>query len=606
MCRTIITIALIILIPVGVLSFENITKSDPLAEVAALLEANKTSEAFKILSSLRPSPDSMSEYHYVYANALKQSGSLYDSIEHLRLAGLYSPRAEMKDRILFERADAYMKMGYYPEASVYFRIFMKDFQGSSLSQAAGMGLADSLFRMGRFREALELYEKAGNEAPVQFRRANTLQAMGRAEEAYSLYISLLGQDRGYPDASHETAYFIGENFRQMGKLQDARSYLALVKDPLLKSHADLSMGRIDLHEKNLESSRQFFLSASASPDWRVRRSALLGLAEMHMNSGRTEEAEASLIEIWKNYPYGKEYDDAIFMLAGLYKKQGDARKGLPLLKELVFRRSPDKRALDEFEAMVLDASERDGDTFRQLWESVGTWLLDPSRHKALRKIADGLQYDPVELVKIHTYLSKYGPQETKADSLLALAGFYAETGDAAASSGYLRRVTEKTMKEEIFRIRARLFLLNGEHGKALDMLSAVKKTTQKDAILLAEIVGAGRPNPKGTRLLEKALETNEGTTSAYITLADNLYEAGRKADAGKYYSRAVSKSESAESAGTETRDKEWALYRLSVIQDGEGAKEFLTKIAKNKGMLGNLAEIRAKEQGISERIRNVL
>ncbi len=606
MCRIIISIALIISISVGALAAENSTKTGPLTEVAALLEANRTAEALKILSAYRPSPDSLSEYHFVYAKALNQSGSLHDSIEHLRLAGLYSPLSEIKARILFERADVYMKMGYYPEASVCFRIFMREFQSSSLYQAAGTGLADSLFRMGRFHEALELYEKAGNETRVRFRRANTLQAMGRIEEAYSLYSSLLGRDRGYPDASDETAYFIGENFRQKGKLQDARFYFALVKDPVMKSRADLGMGRIDLQEKNLESALQFFRSAAASPDWRVRRSALLGLAEMHMNSGRTEEAEAGLIEIRKNYPYGKEYDDAIFMLAGLYKKQGDVRKGLPLLKELVFRRSPDRRALDEFEAMVLDAGEKDADTFRQLWESVGTWLLDPSRHKALRKIAHGLQHDPGEFVKIHTYLSKYGPQETKADSLLALAGFYAETGDAAASSDYLRRVTEKAMKEDIFRIRARLSLLNGEYDKAIDMLSAVKKSTQEDVLLLAEIVGAGRSTPKGIRMLEKVLEANEGPPSACVTLADKLYEAGRKADAVKYYSRAVSGSEGTEPAGINTRDREWAIYRLSVLQDGEGAKESLAKIAKNRGMFGSLAEIRAKEQGISERIRNVL
>lgn len=575
-------------------------QSQPITRALEYIQSNKPSEALGMLSNYQPSKEELSSYHYTYAKAYELLKHQNDLIAHLRLAYLYSKQDEMKEQILLERAEAYVKIGYHSEATLIFRIFLKNFTSSRYTERVNLGLADSLYRLGLFSEAIESYEKAGDSSKALYGKANSLHVIGKTKEAHELYMAMVKRDRGYVEASQETLYNMGENLRLLREYTAARIHLNTITEIPFKYRAYFSIGLMESDEGHIDTASKFFKSSLNSHEKQLRRKALLHLADFFIKKGREEDAKSVLLEIRNKYPYGKEYDEALYMLSQLYKREGDVRNAISLIKELVFRKSPDKRALDEFEALIFEVEDKDGEEFLRLWKSVGHWLMQPSRSQSLLKIAKGLRFSGKPYLEICTWLSQYGSEEEKSESNLLIADFYADLGDTTSVMKYLQKIKSRADNDVTLRIKAKTYLGNADYQKATQTIFNIKDIQQSDLSLLTGILASVKDDQKILRYLEKTLNKSGGPPLAYTTLADRYYEMGKKSDSLKYYQTVISLQQKGVEIATD--DLRWALYRISVLSPGESSVNALKNIQQGSDPLSRFSMLLLREANISEKM----
>jgi tetratricopeptide (TPR) repeat protein len=573
----------------------------PLERAKELVKSNKPQEALDALSSYLPSHEEFSAYHYAYAQALVQLNQRYESIEHYRLAYVYAGLEADKERMLLERAEVYADMGYFSEAAVCFRVFFKQFPKSSLAARAELGIAESLAALGEFREALVHFEKAGASLRVRYGKANALQSLGRIQEANDIYRNLIENDPEFIKSTPETLYNIGENYRQLGKLSDAKIYLTSVKDDILKYRAALSLGMIAIQEGQLESAVTYFNRAAESPERTVRREAVMKRAETHMRMGKYDEAQSALLEIRNSYPYGKQYDAASLLLAKLCRERGKFDEAVAILKTLIYRRTPLSAALDELESIMLEAKDRDPVAFVKLWNAAGRWLLDPSRSASLVKLAQGLRHSGKPYLEIAAWLIKYGQEPAKADGRLMLADFYADMGDAAMASGYLKRAGSRGRSDEALRIWAKVYMAGNDPVKASEAILSIQQIRESDILQLFDTMRALKNIEKPVAFSKKTLKKTQVTAPTLVRFADILYDRGRTGDALAYYERAVA-AKIGTKKSTISADIEWAHYRISVLAPGQERIDSLKAIQEAKNAVGRLAAAELKSTSLRRKI----
>lgn len=583
----------------------NDVKSQSLERAMECIQATNPAEALKILAGYQPSSQDLSLYHYAYAKAYELSKRQYESIAHFRMAYLYSKDDEMKQRSLLERAEAYAKIGFHSEATLVLRIFLKKFPHSPYETRAFLGLADSLYRLGLFTEAEEAYEKAGNSTRASYGKANALHSMGKIKDAHEIYLAMLERDRGYVKSSQETLYNVGENLRLMGEISAARIYFNSTTASPLKYRAFRSLGLIEFEEGHLDTAKKFFYSALQSPEKQLRRQALLNLTDTYMKQGRQEDAKSILLEIRRKYPYGKEYEEALLLLSQLYKKEGNFKESTSLLKELVFRHPPNQKALDEFESLILEAEEKGEEEFLKLWQNVGHWLLQPSRSQSLLKIAKGLKHSGKPYLETCRWLSQYGSNDVKSESILLLADFYADLGDSARAMKYLQIKGLTGKNDDVLRITAKIHRANSEYQKAARLFLDIKELNQGDLVFLADLLESVQNDHKIMEFFKRALNRLSAPPWAYLKLADVLYKMGRKADALQYYQTVVSLYQ--KRPEIKTQDLQWALYRISELSPSADAKNTLESIRKKNDTdtVHRFSVLLLRELNIAERVNRI-
>jgi len=579
----------------------SIASPSPLERAREFVAGNKPDEALEALSTYHPSQQELFAYHYAFAQALVQAGRRYESIEHFRLASLYAGSEKEREQMLFQRGEVYGAMNYDTEAAVCFDVFLKKFPNSALAEQAELGIADARYRLGEYREALAHYEKSAS-LRASYGKANSLQALGRTAEAHELYRTLLEKDPQAINSSPETLYNLAENYRETGRLNDAQIYFNSVKDSPWLEKAQIGLGTIAVAENRLESAAKYFTAAAASSERSVRRQAILSLAEVNLRQGRTDDAERALVEIRKTLPYGSQYDAAALLLARLYKARGRYHDSISLLKELIFRRTPSAAALDELEAILLDAKDRNHDEFVRLWNEAGRWLLEPSRSTTLLTIARGLRHAGRPFIDVCSWLIKYGPEDAKAEARLLLSDFYASLGDAATAAGYMQRAKVKAGSDEGLRVKARVSLANNDVESAAAALMAINRVRVDDTLLLLDIAPRLADNEKALDFCDKAFQQAPGSAETYVRYGDLLAAAGRKGDALRYYQAAVAAPPAA--GAKPSADVEWAHYRIAALGAGNESVNALKSIETAKGTLGRLASAGLKEAAIRGKVKN--
>jgi tetratricopeptide (TPR) repeat protein len=581
----------------------NNVKLQSLEKAMEYIQATNPTEALKILSGYQPSSEDISLYHYAYAKAYELSKRQYESIAHFRMAYLYSKDNEMKEKSLLERAEVYAKIGFHSETTLIFRIFLKKFPHSPYETRAFLGLADSLYRLGLFTEAEEAYEKAGNSTRASYGKANALHSMGKIKEAHEIYLTMLQKDRGYAESSQETLYNVGENLRLMGENSAARIYFNSTTASPFKYRAFRSMGLIEFEAGHLDTAKKFFSSTIQSPEKQVRRQALLNLADTYLKQGRQEDAKSILSEIRRKYPYGKEYEEALLLLSQLYKKEGNFKESTSLLKELVFKHPPNQKALDEFENLILEAEEKGEEEFLKLWRCVGHFLLQPSRSQSLLKIVKGLKHAGKPYLETCTWLSQYGSNDVKSESVLLLAGFYADLGDSARAMKYLHMKGLTGKNDDVLRIAAKIHRANAEYQKAAGVFLDIKQLNQDDLVFLADLLESVPNDHKIMEFFKRALSKLSAPPGAYLKLADILYKRGGKAEALQYYQTAVSLYQ--KGLEIKAQDLQWALYRISELSAGKDAKNMLENIHEKNDTVHRFSVLLLKESNIAERVNGI-
>lgn len=566
-----------------------------------LLDKGKTTESINLLMKYNPSAVELSEYHYTLAKAFEKATKFQDYIEHLRLAYIYST-AEQKPRLLLERAEAYMRIGYYSEASIVFKLFLKNSNiPSEEAMKAYIGLGEALYNTGRYEESINYFSKAGDRPDALYGRAKSLQAFGKTEEAYEAFMKALKKDRDFLKSSEETVYRLGETLMMMKRYDEAKQYLKTIRDNIIKAKAELLLGIISSEEKKFDEALRYLnnVISSVSQENRIifrnvirdiKRKAIYQIARIYIDSGKKKEAVALLLDIRHNYPYGVVYDRAILSLARLYRESGNIDKAMPLLKELAFRRLPEREAIDEFESIILSAVALDKEGLIKLWNSIGHWLLDPSRSEKLITVAEALRGTGTPFIKIITWLKKYGDNNAKEKAGLLLASFYADYGDSMRAEENLRSLKTKALSksDDAYRIRTKVSLLNGNLRDAVNAFLSIRELNGKDVNLVASIIDSIKDkNPKDLKRLLDRYERliDKGSTVDYVRFADSLYSLSRKDEAFVYYRKILNEKEQP----VYDADRDWACYRIlkgtkerdviSIIK-GERLKKLGTLVSK--------------------------
>ncbi|HYA86420.1 MAG TPA: tetratricopeptide repeat protein [Nitrospirota bacterium] len=567
----------------------------PLERAKALIAENKPAMTIDALSAYHPSHEELSDYHYVYAQALAALKHRYESIEHYRLAYVYARSPVDKERMLFERAKVYADMGYSSEAADCFDVLLKQFPQSSLAERAHLGIAEARYQLGEFREALVHYEKAGTSHQTLIKRAITLQALNRNEEAHKLFHDMIEQDPELVRSSPETMYNLGESYRRIGKLKDARIFFEFVKDPAFNYWAAQGLGLIALTEKRFDDAVTAFTRATKSPDRSLKREAAMNLADAYLQMGKKEEAQAALLEIKKNYPYGKQYDAALILLARLYRTQEKFNESLSLLRELILRRNPVSSALDEVESVFNEAKDRDPNKFIKLWTMAGRWLLDPSRARSIIKIAPHLRNAGKPFLDVCSWLIKYGPPDVQSEAWLLLANFYADLGDAASARDYMKHANPATGGDEVLRIQAKIALASKECRTAAESIMKIQDVNENDVLLLLDSMKLLTNIKKEKAFCERAIHNKTVSPTTAVKFADILYAEGNRQEALAYYRVAVAASPEKEPKnGRTAADADWALYRIATMTKGEDAEQSLKAIQEENNEIGRFAAAELK------------
>jgi tetratricopeptide (TPR) repeat protein len=581
--------------------------SPPLERAQALLESSKYQEALAALSSFQPLEADLTTYHGLLARTFEGAGNLTGSIEHYRIAYLFARTPEEKERYLLRRAGVYSALGYDAEAALTFDVFLKHFPASPSTEVVHLDLAECRVRLGQYREALTHYGRAGTSSRALFGKASVMHHLGMIEDAHALFLSLIEKDRDYLNTSAAARYAVGENFRLLGLTADAILYLNTVQEPVLQERAALGLGFIDVQEGRYDSALKYFARAQESSEASVRRQALLASAESLRKAGRPKEAAEMLLEIKRSHPYSKEYDHALLQLAKIYRGEGKRSDAASLLRELVFRRSPDGRALDELDTIMREALTQDRNEFVRLWNESGQWLLDPSRTASLLIFAGGLKHTGRPFLDLCRWLLKYGENDAKVQVRLLLAGFYADLGDGATAQNYLARVQARSgviTRDAYLATAARVHLANGDRVKAAEAVIAMDQPSQQDISLLLDAARSMQDVGTSLNAIERSLRKAPVAPHSSVLFADLLFSAGRKAEARRYYEAATAADPG--SAGSDKKDIEWARYRLGrMAADGSPRADAGVPRSGNSSA-DRLREANLRGAAVTERAKKVL
>lgn len=574
---------------------EELVTSLPLKKALESLKANKPADAVKILFEFRHDSSTMAQYHFVSGRLRIAEQKPLEAVEHFSKSYQYAPAGELKEAALIERAEAYLRLRYFYEARAGFNLFIKKYPASVILDRAYTGLAQSLAETGSLKEALAYYEKSGNAPGILVGKANTLHRLGMIAEAGRVYDAVVVAGGTLILSSEQSLFYFGENCRLLGKTADAKKYLSLVKSPLFKPKADLSLGMLALHEGKDDDAMKSFSAVAGTQDRESARQALMNMADIEFKAGKPAEAKARLEEIRAKYPYGKVYEEALLKLARVLKQEGSYEKASQFLNELVFNSSVKKEALEEFEKILSEVRSKDKDLFVKLWKTGGPMLLDSSREEFLLDVAGDLKDSGRPYSDLMQYLAKYGTEAARTKSTAALVEFYAEKKDLNRADEYLKKLKSmKNTAEEMNRLEGRLAFLKKDYKTASEKLLQLKKMQSADIAMLGDIVAATRDYPGAIARYEKAVRESGGDAQSYARLGDIMYELGRYKDALAYYRLVINKDP----------NHDWALYRTGSLTEGPEAEEALKKLSGQDPMLARLAEARLMELDLAKKGAN--
>jgi len=558
----------------------------PLKKALESLKENRPADAFRILSEFKHDSSTIAQYYFVFGRVRNAQQKPLEAVEQFSKAYQYAAKGDMKAAALIERAETYAGMRYFYEARSSYLVFVKYYPDSLMLGRVYVGLAKSLAETGSLKEALTYYEKSGNAPDVLLAKANTLHRLGMPQDAEKVYASVLEKNIFLVKGSEESMYYLGENYRLLGKRSDAELWLKEVKGPLFKSRADLSLGMLALQQGKSDIAMNSFSAVLATQDRESARQALLMIADMEFKAGKTAEAKARLEELRTKYPYGKVYEEALLKLVRILKQEGSYEKAAQSLSELTFKSSVKKEALEELEKLLSDVRSKDKDLFVKLWKTGGPMLLDSSREKFLLEVADDLKSAGKPYLDLMQYLAKYGTEAARTKSTAALVEVYAENKDLVRAAEYLKKLKSmKNTAEEMNRLEGRLAFLKRDYKTASEKLLQLKKMQSADIAMLGDIVAATRDYPRAIAQYEKAVRESGGDAQSYARLGDIMHELGRRKDALAYYRLVISKDP----------NHDWALYRIGTLSEGTEAEEALKKLSGQDPRLARLAEARLME-----------
>jgi len=571
----------------------------------SLLEAGNFYAVLKELPGHKPdNAESRAALNYIYAKANIMAKQYQDAVKHLRLAYIYATDNALKELALLKRAGIYIELKLNYEARADYLVFIRDFPSSRYIEKAHSGLAESLYKIGLFQEALENYKKSGRSPEVLYGMANTLQKLEMVAEAKKTYNEALLYDNTYLKSSPETNYLLGENMRMSGDMENAKKHMSQIESGPYKDNAIISMGLISMEESNIKEAVKQFNTAAQSKDQKIKVQALFNLALAYLKEGKFKEATASLEEIRHKNIDSNMYKDTLLVLSKIYKKGGRVKEAVSLLKELVYGKQPPADAFSTLEEIVLETgakSSTDGLTFVKLWNEVGQWLVNDTREDFLMKVAKRLRHEGKPFIDLCTWLVENGSENTRGKAAIDLADYYSGIGNTVMAREYINvAIDSRETGDTVLRVEAKILRSEGEQTAALKQIMMIKEIQKSDLLLLGNIISdiddpEMKDVQKAIAFYDRKLNEADWDAETYIHFADVLYAHNDTDNSLKYYRL----------AGEKSPENEWVMYRLASDSGMPGSEDILNRLQNGDNLFTRLAKSKLMERALMNRVKEV-
>jgi TolA-binding protein len=401
----------------------------------------------------------------------------------------YGEARELKDKILYGLAWAYLKVGDFRSAQDIFQKVVSFSSDKIFQQSALCQLGDTYQDTGEYKKAIETYQKFIQDYPesiyndyIQYQLGMTWLKMENLDSAILAFRKLL---KDYPSSKlvDDAHYFVGVSYFQKGDFSAARqqleSFVKSFKDSPYRPQAIFLLGEslanlsdykaaIDIFDAVI---KEFFSQET------LRQKAEYEIANAYAQMGNDAEADKRLSDFITRYPDSQLSPNIIFWLGQSYASKKDYALARKYFERLV-RNYPDH----EF---IADA-----------YLEIGfTYLNEANPEMALRNFEQA---------------KEDGKKETKGKALLAMGDLYlAKEGLQEALKNY----------EEAAHL-----------GGEIEPVAYIK---------MAQVYQKSKAYPEAKAILKKVfvLEDAEKNSEVQFSLAEILEETGMTEEAIEAYMR---------------------------------------------------------------------
>jgi TolA-binding protein len=453
-------------------------------------EYDQAAEAFRLLSTKYPTDERAGAVALQAAWAAHNAGLFAETLRYAQRAlteGVTPERAEW----LYLKANAERQLMKHDAAVASYTELLQRHPDSDLVNPARYETALTLYRMGRFRDALRAVEAVHATAKlkkdVYWLRAESHAALGEDDHAVQYY-QLITREFPSSDVAQDAGYRLAHHLQGKGDFQEA--------------------------------ARQFSAVAVNFPNGEMAPQALFASAYCLERAGQHAEAARDLATLVEKYPTSKPVEEALYMKAMNEVRLTRDDSATLSLNELL-KRFPGSR----FTADAL------------YWK--GVFAAKKGRP------ADA----EVELRKA---LEREPRPELVREIKLQLALVLRETGEKARAADLLDELVASPMRsrlpEALLRWTAETWFEQGENRKSLAAASALAdRATTPDWKQTAHgmegrcLMAMGKPK-EAAEAFRKAVATGGKTrfaAEANLRLGDLASEARELTEAHKYYSDAA-------------------------------------------------------------------
>ncbi len=474
-----------------------------------------------------------------------------------------APDTELGSESLFWSADAHYQMRNYGPAAERYRMFIEQYPDHELIGAAKYALGWSYFMMGDFENVtgplidfLENYEAPPialfpYDTDTQLRIGDAFFAQGKYREALEFYNKAIGAEPGGDYAMYQVAnshYRLNRNFEAVSQF---RRLLRIYPFSSLREQAQYNIAYIYLNTANYDQAIEEFqtvIRRFPGTEWAAR--AQYNIGDSYYNAGNFEEAIEAYSRVLENYPRSNYIIEAINGIQFAQLSIGDEDTSTDILEDFLAD-NPTSTTADRLRFRQAENIFQTGDyegavrEFRQYLRITNNRNLMP---EAYFNLADAHQRqgnldDAIEAYK--TIVTDFPASQRAASSLAELGRIHYTLGNYGESK---RRFEQLAESDARFRQEALLGIGN--------------------ANLAMGNIGEARQN------FERVLSLNANNDAARIGLGKVLLEDGRVGEARRFFTMV------AENNSTEIGAEAQYMIGQTFLEDGdrEAAREAFSRV----------------------------
>lgn len=334
--------------------FEGIAakNNDPAVKVSALFQmGNAYQDAGQYLKAeevyakiLKQYPDSSFADYALYQSGLSQleRSNLSSAIVSFKLLPKNYPQSKFLDDAAYSLGVAYFRKADYVLSCEVLSKFQAEFKNSQLSGAALFMLGWSFLNSSKADQALNIFkdiprlysQDAELTQKAEYEIADCYYKLGQEKEALRQFKLLRAK---YPDSklTPEIMWWLGQYYYRLDDLNLARRYFgSLAKDfpdSSLVGDALYALGLIFRDENKLAQAVDNFKLAIKSARAGLKTEAVLAVADIYFQQGRSEEALSEYRQLLKTHP---DLNSSLFpRIAKCYYKLQDYEQAKLFLKK---------------------------------------------------------------------------------------------------------------------------------------------------------------------------------------------------------------------------------------------------------------------------------